>query len=97
DEEFGHLALNLASAHTFLDAPGEAESLLREAISRFDRAQDVINRGRAQANLGRLYLRLGEYAAALNAFDLASRDLIGELSLDATIADDDELNALRQA
>jgi CHAT domain-containing protein/tetratricopeptide (TPR) repeat protein len=91
--EFGHLALNVASAHTFLDAPGAAEASLQEAIARFSRADDAVNRGRAQANLGRLYLRMGEYAPALAAFDQATRDLIGDLPPDAT----DELATLRRA
>lgn len=96
-EEFGHLALNLASAHTFLDAPGEAESLLQDAIARFDGAQDGVNRGRARTNLGRLYLRLGEYAAALNAFDQATSDLIGDLPVDIASDPTAELAALRPA
>jgi CHAT domain-containing protein/tetratricopeptide (TPR) repeat protein len=95
--EFGHLALNLASAQTFLDAPDEAEALLLEAVTRFERAQDSINRGRAQTNLGRLYLRLGEYAAALAAFDLATRDLIGDLAVDVASDSDLEVATLRQA
>lgn len=96
EAEFGHLALNLASAYTFLDAPDDAEALLQQAISRFDIAQDGINRGRAYTNLGRLYLRLGEYANALRAFDQATRDLLGDLPLAAGY-DDAELEALRQA
>ena len=96
-EEFGHLALNLASAHTFLDAPDEAESLLRDAIARFDGVQDGVNRGRARTNLGRLYLRLGEYAAALNAFDFATNDLIGDLPVDIASDPTAELAALRPA
>jgi CHAT domain-containing protein len=97
EAEFGHLALNLASAHTFLDAPEEAEALLQQAIARFTLADDVVNRGRAQTNLGRLYLRLGEYAIALRTFDLASSDLIGELSSEVSANADAELDALRQA
>jgi CHAT domain-containing protein len=97
DEEFGHLALNLASAHTFLDAPDEAERLLLDAISRFERAQDLVNRGRSQTNLGRLYLRLGEYARALAIFDEASSVLMGDLSVQQAEEQDAELAALRQA
>ena len=105
EEEFGHLALNLASAHTFLDAPDQAEALLVEAIARFDNAQDEVNRARAQTNLGRLYLRLGEYARALTTFDLAARELMGGLTPTSTLeaaqdsdADSvDELASLRQA
>lgn len=97
DGEFGHLALNVASAHTFLDDPDAAISSLQEAIARFERAGDSINRGRAQTNLGRLYLRLGEYAAALTAFDQASRDLIGDLPLDSSLDPSVELTVLRRA
>lgn len=78
DDELGHLALNLASALTFLDAPEEAEAALLDAQARFDQAGDRINRGRARTNLGRLYLRRGDYAAALARFDQARADLIGE-------------------
>ncbi len=91
--EFAHVALNLASAHTFLDAPVEAEVALRDAEARFDQAGDVINRGRARTNLGRLHLRRGDYAAALAAFDQAHADLIG--NEDPALQND--LTRLRQA
>ncbi|MCC6458150.1 MAG: CHAT domain-containing protein [Caldilineaceae bacterium] len=97
DPEFGHIALNVASAHTFLDAPDEAERSLQEAIEHFDRAGDGVNRGRAQTNLGRLYLRLGEYAAALAAFDQASRDLLGDLPVSASGNDAAQVAVLRHA
>jgi CHAT domain-containing protein/tetratricopeptide (TPR) repeat protein len=95
--EFAHLALNRASAYTFLDAPDEAERALQEAIARFGRANDGVNRGRSQTNLGRLYLRLGEYAAALAAFDQATHDLIGDSLLDSTLDSASELTTLRRA
>lgn len=80
--EFGHTALNLASTYTFLDAPEEAEAALAEAVARFETIDDMLNRGRAATNLGRLYLRQGAYAAALAQFDRALVDLLGPVPPD---------------
>ena len=82
-EELAHLALNRANALTFLDRPVEAESALLRAIELFDESGDALNRGRAHTNLGRLYLREGRYATALDRFDRSARDLIGEMPVDS--------------
>ncbi|MEZ4674738.1 MAG: tetratricopeptide repeat protein [Caldilineaceae bacterium] len=91
--KLAHSELNRASALTFLDQPDAAEAALRQAIVYFERVGDLPDRGRAQTNLGRLYLRTGRYAAALTAFDRAVTDLIGDLAIEtnAPLAD------LRQA
>ena len=82
--ELAHIALNRASTLTFLDQTAAAEAALQQAIRLFDQIGEITDRGRANTNLGRLYLRTGQYAAALKAFDLSARDLIGDVSLDAT-------------
>lgn len=91
--EFAHVALNRASALTFLDRPDEAEAALAAAVRSFDRAGEPVNRARAQTNLGRLLLRMGRYAAALEAFDQAAAVLVGDLPSDEEAA----LDTLRQA
>ncbi|MCB0062878.1 MAG: CHAT domain-containing protein [Caldilineaceae bacterium] len=91
--ELAHNALNRASALTFLDQPEAAEQALRQASEDFTRIGDFPDRGRAQTNLGRLYLRTGRYAAALRAFDRATADLIGEATSETTLT----LDQLRQA
>lgn len=83
--ELAHNALNRASALTFLDDPDASERALQEAITYFDQTGDLPDRGRAQTNLGRLYLRTGRYAAALAAFDRATADLLGDSATDANI------------
>ncbi len=93
NEELAHLALNRANALTFLDRPSEAESALLQAIDIFDHLKDRLNRGRAHTNLGRLYLREGRYAAALDHFNRSARDLIGDITVDASV----DVNDLRQA
>lgn len=76
--EIAHNELNRAGALTFLDEPEQAEAALLRAAEYFTQAADSTNHGRAQTNLGRLYLRMGHYADALAAFDLAAGDLLGE-------------------
>ncbi len=87
--ELAHLHLNEAVAHMALDEPAAAEEALRWAADRFDQTGDGWGRGRAQANLGSLYVRTGAYAAALAAFDAAAADLISPAALAAP--DDVEL------
>lgn len=91
--ELAHNALNRASALTFLDQPDAAEAALHQAIRYFEAINDLSDRGRAQTNLGRLYLRTGRYAAALTAFDRATTDLIGETASATTLP----LDVLRRA
>lgn len=91
--EQAHIALNRASALTFLDRPDDAEEALETAVRLFEQGGDLLNRGRALTNLGRLCLRTGQYAAALEAFDRAAKDLIGDLPAEAV----PELERLRQA
>lgn len=96
--ELAHLALNLASAYTFLEDQRRAEEELQTAMRLFRALGDDVNRGRAAANLGRLYARMGDYGAALAAFDEAASllespqgDLVGEDSAqdrDARLADE---------
>ncbi len=76
--ERAHNALNRAGALTFLDQPGEAEVALRRAGDYFLQVGHNADHGRVQTNLGRLYLRTGQYVAALHAFDRASIDLLGD-------------------
>lgn len=96
--EQGHVALNRASAYTFLDRPAQAEAELRTALTLFDEVSDRANRGRAAANLARLYARQGDYAAALEHFDRATSDLQldgnGDAP-DADVADTDDAPAAR--
>jgi CHAT domain-containing protein len=75
--ELAHLLLNKASALMFLDQVYAAESALHTASNLFERAGQLLDRGRARSNLGALYLRTGRYAVALSQFEAASRDLIG--------------------
>jgi CHAT domain-containing protein len=89
--ETGQVALNEASAYTFLDNPTAAAAALGEAIRLFTEVDDRVNRGRARTNRGRLLLRLGDYTAALTEFDQASADLIPALP------EGDDVEALRQA
>lgn len=91
--ERGHIALNRASALTYLDRPDEAETALQRAVDLFEASEDTINRGRALTNLGRLYLRTGQYADALAAFDRATRDLIGDVPAEG----EPDVERLRQA
>jgi len=91
--ELAHIALNRANALTFLDKPTEAEAALLRAIELFDACGDVLNRGRSFTNLGRLYLREGRFAAALDQFDRSALDLIGEMPADAY----SDVERLRQA
>ena len=90
--KLARLAANQANALMFLDRPNQAEEALRQALARFDQAGDWLNRGRTRTNLGALYLRTGRYAAALEALNQASQDLLG--GLDG--CSEDELR-LRQA
>jgi tetratricopeptide (TPR) repeat protein len=78
--ELAHLLLNKASALMFLDQVYASEAALHTASNLFDRAGQLLDRGRARSNLGALYLRTGRYAAALSQFEAASRDLIGNLT-----------------
>lgn len=93
ETELAHLHLNEATARMALDEPAAAEEALRWAAARFDQAGDAWGRGRAQANLGSLYVRTGAYAAALAAFDAAASDLIGP----AALAAPDDVELWRQA
>src|SRR5690606_10238751 len=88
----GHLALNRASALTFLDRPAEAEAALQAALTDFGRAGEPMNQARARTNLGRLYLRTGRYAEALAEFDQAAQVLIGP-----ALPGEEDMDALRQA
>ncbi len=90
--KLARLAANQANALMFLDRPNQAEEALHQALARFDQAGDWLNRGRTRTNLGTLYLRTGRYAAALEALNQASQDLLG--GLDG--CSEDELR-LRQA
>lgn len=87
-EEMAHNALNRASALTFLDRPLEAEAALQEAITLFSDLGDPVNRGRARTNLGRLRLRMGDFAAALREFDASAGDLLGVGSAAAIPSDE---------
>ncbi|MCB0086248.1 MAG: tetratricopeptide repeat protein, partial [Caldilineaceae bacterium] len=84
--EVAHNELNRASALTFLDRPEEAEAALLRASAYFLQAEERMNHGRAQTNLGRLYLRWGQYANALTAFDQALNDLLGERAAELLVA-----------
>jgi CHAT domain-containing protein len=95
--EAAHIELNRASALTFLDRSAEAEDALGQAIAGFDELGDVVNRGRAHTNLGRLQLRLGDYTMALRTFELASADLLGVAQAGAPLADDRGDEQLRRA
>lgn len=93
NSELAHIALNRANALTFLDRHAEAEVALLQAIERFDSGDQRINRGRALTNLGRLYLREGRFAAALEQFDRAALDLIGDVPANGLV----DADRLRQA
>lgn len=95
--EFAHVALNRASALTFLDRPDEAEAALSSAMHSFDLVGEPVNRARAQTNLGRLLLRMGRYAAALEAFDQAAAVLVGDLPGDFSGGEEVAPDMLRQA
>ncbi len=77
--ELAHIDLNEAGALTFLDRVSEATAALEAAIQGFGDLGDLIDRGRARSNLGRLHLRTGRYVDALRQFELAARDLLGDV------------------
>lgn len=75
--KLAHSDLNRGTALTFLDQPVAAEAALQQAVTLFAQVDDAVNLGRSRTNLGRLYLRMGQYAAALSHFENAFRDLLG--------------------
>ena len=75
--KLAHSDLNRGTALTFLDQPVAAEAALHQAITLFAQIGDTVNLGRSRTNLGRLYLRMGQYAAALTSFEAAFRALLG--------------------
>ncbi|MEZ4730284.1 MAG: CHAT domain-containing tetratricopeptide repeat protein [Caldilineaceae bacterium] len=77
DQKLAHSHLNRATALTFLDQPQAAEEALQQAIALFAQHGDNMNLGRSRTNLGRLYLRTGQYGAALAIFEAAFHDLLG--------------------
>ncbi|MBX3015910.1 MAG: CHAT domain-containing protein [Caldilineaceae bacterium] len=87
--KLAHSDLNRATALTFLDQPGAAESALQQAIAQFAQLSDALNVGRSRTNLGRLYLRTGQYAAALASFEQAFHELLGPTTTIATLAIDE--------
>jgi len=84
---------NEAVAFMFLDRPKEAEEKLHDAIKFFAQTDDWLNRGRAHSNLGSLYLRSGQYGAALAEFDQA----MAELTESSDHSDSDGFERWRQA
>ena len=75
--KLAHSDLNRGTALTFLDQPLAAEAALQQASTLFAQIGETVNLGRSRANLGRLYLRMGQYATALTNFENAFRDLLG--------------------
>lgn len=75
--KLAHSDLNRGTALTFLDRPVAAEAALQQAITLFAQVDETVNLGRSRTNLGRLYLRMGQYAGALASFESAFRDLLG--------------------
>ncbi len=97
--DLAHNQLNRAGALTYLDQPQQAEDALRAAIAGFEAAGEPVERGRALTNLGRLHVRLGAYAAALEDFAQAARDLFGQAGSGpvTTLATVDDELLLRRA
>lgn len=76
--KMAHLLLNRANVLVTLDRPTVAEASYKQALRLFDQGADSLNRGRVHTNLGSLYLRMGQYADAMETFQLAERDLLGQ-------------------
>lgn len=76
--ELAHVHINQAVSYMYLDRAAEAETALHQAIYLFDHLNDRLNRGRSRSNLGTLALRTGRYIVAINEFEAAARDLIGD-------------------
>lgn len=76
--ELAHVQINQAVSYMYLERAAEAETSLHQAIYLFDHLGDRLNRGRARSNLGALALRTGRYIVAINEFEAAARDLIGD-------------------
>jgi CHAT domain-containing protein/TolA-binding protein len=76
--KMAHLLLNRANVLVTLDRPTAAEESYKEALHLFEQAGDILNRGRVHTNLGSLYLRMGQYADAMETFQLAEVDLLGD-------------------
>ena len=51
---------------------------LREALQRYEEADDANGRGNARLNLGNTYLRMGEYELAVESYQQALKDLQSE-------------------
>lgn len=87
------LEFNRAGALMYLDQFAAAEVAMARAIVLFEQIGDTLQRGKAHTNLGALYIRTGRYAAALDAFNRAAQDLLGDPAM-LVVAD---LAALRRA
>jgi len=98
--ERAHLHLNQAVSFMFLDHIDRADAALQQAITIFGQLGDRLNRGRARTNLGALLVMTGRYAHALDLFDAARDDLLGDDLIDDLLRDGDDaapLDALNQA
>jgi tetratricopeptide (TPR) repeat protein len=93
DGEIAEVDLNRANVLMALDRPQEAEEGYRRAMSHFQQHADPLTQGRIESNLGSLYLRTGQYALALEAFNRAESMLLGETLLSDSI----DVAQLRQA
>ena len=74
---------DLALAHTYLDQPQVAETLLEGAVERLSLPEVRIDRGQTRTNLGHLYVRTGRYARAIAELDAATIDLLGTVDVDS--------------
>jgi CHAT domain-containing protein len=74
---------DLALAHTYLDQPQLAETLLAGAVERLSLPEVRVDRGQTRANLGHLYIRTGRYARAIAELDAATLDLLGTMDVDS--------------
>lgn len=81
EAEEAHLELCVAVVLMSLDQPIEAEQSLMKSLSYFDKICDEVNRGRVHSNLGSLFLKTGRYARALDHFNLAVTDLLGDVDI----------------
>ena len=70
-----YAAVNQANALMALDRPLDAEKALRDALAVLRESDDRLNLGRTWTNLGTLYLRIGHYTQALEAFQQAAEIL----------------------
>jgi CHAT domain-containing protein/tetratricopeptide (TPR) repeat protein len=83
--ELAHTHINQAVSEMYLERTAAAETALHQAINLFDQLGDRVNRGRARSNLGALALRTGRYGIAVDEFETAARDLIGDEAPLATL------------